>query len=30
MPLIEDEPPMTRPRGQYIRRPSMNGSGSVW
>jgi hypothetical protein len=28
MPLIEDEPPITRPRGQWMRRPFMNGSGS--
>ena len=28
MPLIEEDPPITRPRGQWIRRPSMKGSGS--
>ena len=29
MPLIDDEPPITRPRGHDTRRPSMCGSGSV-
>ncbi len=29
MPLIEDEPPSTRPRGQSRRRPSSPGSGAV-
>ena len=30
MPLIEEDPPSTRPRGQYMLRPSIDGSGSVW
>ena len=29
MPLIDDEPPSTLPRGQCIRRPPRCGSGSV-
>ena len=29
MPLTDDEPPMTRPRGHDMRRPSIPGSGSV-
>ena len=29
MPLMVEEPPSTRPRGQNMRRPAMCGSGSV-
>jgi hypothetical protein len=29
MPLIDDDPPITLPRGQAMRRLSMCGSGSV-
>ena len=29
MPLIEDDPPSTLPRGQKMRRPLAPGSGSV-
>jgi hypothetical protein len=29
MALIDEEPPSTLPRGQYIARPSQPGSGSV-
>ena len=28
MPLMDDEPPITLPRGQWMRRLFINGSGS--